>query len=166
MRGEMPGLRIPHFDPEDGGIDAEVLFLLKSPGSGAKKSCFVSRDNPDEFARLGKEVNAEAGLERKRTVSWNLIPWAVDSKEIRVLHSEAERALEYLGELLSPEMLPRLKHVVLFGAFARDFKNHVSRIRDDVEITTCPMPSHQVFNTDPENRAHVVNILRGVAEAL
>src|SRR5207244_3223510 len=39
--------QIPYFDPHDGGIAAEVLYLLEAPGAKAVFSGFISRDNPD-----------------------------------------------------------------------------------------------------------------------
>jgi len=52
LRNEMgPEYEIPHFDPLDGGINAQVLFLLEAPGSKAVASGFVSRHNPDETAK-------------------------------------------------------------------------------------------------------------------
>ena len=39
---------IPHFDPLDGGSNAQVLFLMEAPGPKASASGFVSRNNPDE----------------------------------------------------------------------------------------------------------------------
>lgn len=158
MRRELPGEQIPDFDPEDGGVEAEILFLLKAPGSGARKSGYVSRDNPDLNARNMAQVNAEAGLDRKRTVSWNVVPWVPATSDDRFLEVDAQRALPFLDELLS--LLPRLTTVVLFGAFARKFEARVRHARRDVRLVTCPMPAPQVLNTRPEERGRIVRILR------
>lgn len=42
---------VPDFDPFDGGVLAECLFLLEAPGGRAVGSGFVSRNNPDETAK-------------------------------------------------------------------------------------------------------------------
>jgi uracil-DNA glycosylase len=48
LRAEMgPGVGLPHFDPLDGGVEAEVLYLLEAPGPRAVESGFISRNNPD-----------------------------------------------------------------------------------------------------------------------
>jgi len=46
-----PDASIPYFDPWDGGLDSEVLFLLEAPGPKARNSGFISRNNPDETAK-------------------------------------------------------------------------------------------------------------------
>ena len=33
-----PGAQIPYFDPWDGGVEAEMLFLLEAPGRRAVQS--------------------------------------------------------------------------------------------------------------------------------
>jgi hypothetical protein len=39
------GESVPNFDPDDGGIEAEVLFLFQDPGPTVKDTDFISRDN-------------------------------------------------------------------------------------------------------------------------
>src|SRR6266581_3517335 len=72
-----PGVAIPYFDPWDGGVDAEILYLLEAPGPQAVASGFISRNNPDESAKNFFELNAEAKIPRKRTVTWNIVPWYI-----------------------------------------------------------------------------------------
>src|SRR3954467_6736236 len=65
------GLDVPNIDPNDGGTEAQVLFLLESPGPKAVGSAFISRDNPDPSARnMGRAIEL-AGLSRQETVLWN-----------------------------------------------------------------------------------------------
>ena len=73
------GYRIPDIDPLDGGAHAEVLFLLEAPGPKAVASGFISRNNPDETAKNFFLLNAEAGIDRRRTVIWNVVPWYIGS---------------------------------------------------------------------------------------
>lgn len=60
------GVRIPHFDPLDGGNRARVLFLMEAPGPKAVASGFISRDNPDPTARNLKNLLVEAGLSARK----------------------------------------------------------------------------------------------------
>src|SRR5690349_6856842 len=75
IRSDCASRIIPDFDPWDGGINAECLFLLEAPGRNALK--FVSRNNNDETAKNFFKLNTEAKLPRKRTVSWNIVPWYI-----------------------------------------------------------------------------------------
>ena len=78
-RAKGPSYKIPDFDPIDGGSGAEVLFLLEAPGPKAVTSGFVSRNNPDETAQNFFLLNAEAQIDRRRTVTWNAVPWYIGS---------------------------------------------------------------------------------------
>src|SRR5437899_11651722 len=60
-----PDLRIPNFDPWDGGIDADILYLLEAPGTKAVLSGFISRNNPYYTAKNFLELDAEAEVSRK-----------------------------------------------------------------------------------------------------
>ena len=42
---------VPNFDPLDGGVWAECLFVLEAPGKMAVESGFISRNNNDETAK-------------------------------------------------------------------------------------------------------------------
>src|SRR4051812_17821324 len=68
---------VPYFDPADGGIKAECLYVLEAPGRRALESGFVSRDNPDETAKNFLLLNAGAVISRLRTVTWNIVPWYI-----------------------------------------------------------------------------------------
>ena len=67
--------QVPFFDPDDGGVEACCLFLLEAPGPRAVGSGFVSRNNPDETAKNFFLLNQDADLDRRLTVSWNIVPW-------------------------------------------------------------------------------------------
>src|SRR5438874_12179802 len=60
-----PQASIPDFDPWDGGVHAQVLFLLEAPGSKAVDSGFVSRNNPDETAKNFFELNRDCGYSER-----------------------------------------------------------------------------------------------------
>lgn len=113
----------------DGGVDARVLFLLEKPGpmtSPARRvregSGFVSRDNDGATAEAMLRFMLEAGLPRRDTVIWNVIPWW--NGTIAVTAAERAAGLQQLGDLLA--LLPRLHTAVLVGrtaARARPFLN-------------------------------------------
>ncbi|WP_262271832.1 uracil-DNA glycosylase [Microvirga yunnanensis] len=75
------GLRVPHVDPNDGGINARLLVLLESPVPQAVVSDFISRDSPDPSARnMGVALN-QAGLARQDVLPWNVVPYCVSTEE-------------------------------------------------------------------------------------
>jgi uracil-DNA glycosylase len=73
---------IPLFDPLDGGVNAECLFLLEAPGPKAVCTGFVSRNNPDETAKNLMLLSIEAGIDRERTILWNVVPWYIGSGSV------------------------------------------------------------------------------------
>src|SRR5437016_7487658 len=85
---------VPDFDPLDGGVDARVLFLFEKPGrmtaeAGKRAgSGFISRNNDDGTAAAMFDFMRQAGIPRKMTVIWNVVPWwngtrKVTSEELR-----------------------------------------------------------------------------------
>ncbi len=67
--------KVPYFDPFDGGTQAKLLFVLRSPVLGAVESGFVSRDNDDAAAANTFRVFENAGIPREQFALWNAIPW-------------------------------------------------------------------------------------------
>ena len=110
-----PAYDVPEFDPLDGGIAAEVLFLLEAPGPKATSSGFISRNKADETAKSFFLLNAAAGIERRRTITWNTVPWYIGSKvKIRpASRTDVREADEWLVRLLT--LLQRLRCVVFVG---------------------------------------------------
>jgi uracil-DNA glycosylase len=160
VRAKASGRPVPGFDPEDGGVDARVLFLSESPGPGAVESGFISRDNPDETARNFLELAHEAGLDRKATVLWNVVPWFVGTGEEKaaLFAGEAVAAAPLVEELLL--VLPSVRVVVLVGGGARKFEKQIRRARRDVRVVNCPMPSPLWVNRSREaNRRRILDVL-------
>lgn len=153
-----PGAQVPYFDPWDGGIAATTLFLLEAPGSRAVRSGFVSRNNPDETAKNFFELNVEAGIDRKKTVVWNVVPWYVgDGRKIRAASpKDIEGGLMPLARLLG--LLPRLNTVVLVGRKAEKAGRLLDLER--YAVFTCPHPSPMFVNNAPGNREKVLSALR------
>ena len=59
------GLEVPKFDPKDGGVNAQALFLLETPGPKAIE--FVSCDNHDPTAGNMKYAWRYAGFSRSKS---------------------------------------------------------------------------------------------------
>ena len=152
-----PDAAIPFFDPWDGGVDAEVLFLLEAPGPKARNSGFISMNNPDETAKNFFEIILEAGIERKRIVSWNTVPWYIGSgSKIRpATMKDIEEGVEPLGKLL--QLLPKLRAIVLVGRKAEKAERHVRRIAPHLNVFISPHPSPLFVNTKPENRGRLLD---------
>jgi uracil-DNA glycosylase len=157
---------VPYFDPWDGGIDAECLFLLEAPGGRAVASGFVSRNNPDETAKNFFLLNQEAKLPRERTLTWNVVPWYVGTgTKIRaVSRHDIEDASPHLARLL--DVLPRLRIAVLVGRKAQRARSVLERWRPDCEIFVCPHPSPLVLNGRPHRREEILNCLEAVRHRL
>ena len=154
---------VPDFDPMDGGVRAECLFLLEAPGGRAVGSGFVSRNNPDETAKNFFLLNQEAGLSRARTITWNVVPWYVGSGEkIRaVTDADIDASASYLKELLG--LLPALRAVVLVGRKAQRARPVFKRLAPHCALFECPHPSPLSLNGRPERRAEIVQCMKAVA---
>ena len=122
-----PGVEVPDFDPLDGGVDARLLFLFEKPGpmtaaDGARRgSGFISRDNDDPTAENTFTFMREAGISRKLTVTWNVIPWWNGCRKVTAaeLREGAEETRRLTG------LLPRLRAVVFVGVKARRARRHL-----------------------------------------
>ena len=167
LRSEMgSNASIPYFDPWDGGINAEVLYLLEAPGPKAIKSGFISRNNPDETAKNFYEVNQQAGIDRKRTVVWNVVPWYIGSgPHVRPANAkDIEKGTESLAELL--QLLPKLRVIVLVGQKAQKALNYAKVLAPSLVILDCPHPSPLFVNRKPGNRQLLLTKLRQVRVVL
>jgi len=152
-----PCAAIPDFDPWDGGVAAEVLFLLEAPGAKAVQSGFVSRNNPDETAKNFFELNCQAGILRMRTIMWNVVPWYVGSgQRIRPANSgDIAAGGAPLLQLL--QLLPELRAVVFLGRKAERAEGAVATARPDLRRFKSPHPSPLVIN-HPGNRGRILHI--------
>jgi len=157
------GSGVPDFDPWDGGIRAQCLFLLEAPGGRAVGSGFVSRNNPDETAKSFWQLNREAAIPRELTVIWNVVPWYVGAEgRIRAARArDVAMAMQHFEELL--DLLPRLRAVVLVGRAAQRAADHVAMLRPQAKIFHCPHPSPRSLNPRPHLRQEIAECLQGVA---
>lgn len=160
------GKDMPDFDPLDGGIEAEVLFLLEAPDSRTVTSGFVSRDNPGETARNFLELNRQSGIPREKTVTWHIVPWYLgDGRRSRAARrANIEDGMQSLCELTG--LLTRLRIVVLVGKGVQHAAGAVAKMQPHLRIFKTPHPSPRVVNRAPENQAHLGNALRAVAQSL
>jgi hypothetical protein len=117
LRDRNPTWEFPDFDPLDGGVEADLLFLLEKPGPMTSPqhkrtgSGFISRDNNDPTAEATFNFMKTAGIDRKRTLLWNTIPGWNGYRSIR--KGETGAGIEELLNLL--RLLPRVTTVVLVG---------------------------------------------------
>lgn len=163
--------RVPYFDPLDGGVDAECLFLLEAPGRRAVESGFVSRNNPDGTAKNWRELNAAADIDRRRTVTWNIVPWYIGQKgkireeKIRAANrDDIELSKPYLQRLLG--LLPRVRVVGLVGRKAGQARSTIADWRPALVIVDLPHPSPVNLGTRPWQRDKILQELTRVRAVL
>ncbi len=164
LRAEMGrDYAIPFFDPHDGGTSAEILFLLEAPGRQAVRSGFISRNNPDETAKNFFSLNQEARLDRRLTVTWNIVPWYIgDGQKIRAARrDDISLGLCSLDRLLG--LLPRLAVAVFLGKKAAYAAAHVVARMPGVRILRMPHPSPLFVNRAPGNHERLLAVLQQVA---
>lgn len=137
-RSQEEGLRLPHIAPinalidelrEDrgwlpyvaplyGGIDAEMLSILRDPGpmtnAAAKGSGFLCLENDDFAAERFATLLHEAGLTPNQMVPWNAYPWYINRKPNA---AELAAGIDPLRRLL--KLLPRVRVVMLNGGEAK-----------------------------------------------
>jgi hypothetical protein len=124
---------VPDFDPADGGVTAQVLFLFEKPGpmtakEGRRKrqgSGFISRDNDDPTAAAIFRFMRRAKLPRERTVLWNLIPWWNGTRDVS--GPELKDGLDRVKDLI--DLLPNLRAIMLVGTNA-------AKARPQLELAT------------------------------
>ena len=139
--------QVPDFDPQDGGVNAKILFLFEKPGPMTDElravrsgSGFISRNNDDQSAEATFRFMDLAGLARIDTVIWNVIPWW--DGLIRFTGPDRLKALSEIDHLL--RLLPRLHTVVLVGRTAGRAAGHFQGLR----VVRSAHPSPRVRSTN------------------
>ncbi len=111
LRAAKPSTEVPDFDPLDGGVNAQVLFLFEKPGPMAGSSGFISRNNDDRTAEATFHFMLAAGLPRHATCLWNAVPWWNGKREV-----SSTELQEGAGSALGlAQLLPELRVAVLVG---------------------------------------------------
>lgn len=143
---------VPNFDPLDGGTNAQMLFLFEKPGPMTAKggtragSGFISRNNDDPTAEATFNFMKRAGIPRKVTVTWNLIPGWNDTR--KVTGQELGDGLSCLEELI--RLLPKLRAVVLVGKHAAKAAPYFKSRHPDIRLFTSAHPSPLVRAKFPD----------------
>ncbi len=160
------GELIPYFDPLDGGVQAAVLFLMEAPGPWAVRTGILSNDNPNQTARNFTTLRQQVGLDRRRTVLWNIVPWYIGSgRKIRPAGPADIRAgLVYLERLLP--LLADLQLVVLVGRKAQQAEALLREKVPMIALIHMPHPSPQFVNFAPGNRGRLLAVLEEVRRFL
>lgn len=148
-----PVSHVPTFDPLDGGVLADVLLLMEAPGPKTKETGFVSRDNPDMSADNMRGFLEDAGIDRRRTLIWNAVPWYLASEETAKFRApDAVDILEaqpWLDEVIG--CMTRLQTVVLVGRKAQKAWKCSPR-NLGVATAYMPHPSLSNLNRRPQDR--------------
>lgn len=158
-----PEAKIPYFDPWDGGVKAEVLFLAEAPGPKAVLSGFVSQNNSDESAKNSFQFIQAAGIPRNLIVRWNVVPWYIGSgKKIRAANSsDVKDGARHLKSLLN--LLPRLRAVVLVGKKSQMAEGLISTLLPNLKVFKSPHPSPMFVNRAPGNGAKILAVFQELA---
>jgi hypothetical protein len=142
---------VPDFDPLDGGHTAKVLFLFEKPGpmtslqrgQKIRGSGFISRDNDDPTAEATFLFMRQAGLDRRVTTMWNMVPWWNGTRLIRA--NELRAGMNALDELLN--LMNNLRVVVLVGRKAARARSHLEERK--IPLLESPHPSPIVRASRP-----------------
>jgi transcription elongation GreA/GreB family factor/uracil-DNA glycosylase len=156
-----PGL--PYDDPLFGGVNAEMLFILKSPQADANPSLFGTRflslDNDDEGAENMFYAIADNNIDRSRCLAWNICPFPTIANNPS--DAEISRAAPYTRQLIA--MLPDLKVVVLLGGPAgQGWSQALLGGRRDVAVIRGASPSPPGIHRTA-NRASFEHAMRKAA---
>ena len=130
---------VPDFDPWDGGVFAQALFLFEKPGPKAVD--FISRNNNDQTAENAFNFMNQAGIPRKQTCIWNVVPgW---NGTIKLTTVELARGAAAMAELLA--LLPDLRVVVLVGRRASHAWSKFEN-RPDLKVIESAHPSPKNYS--------------------
>ena len=153
LRKTEPGWEFPYFDPLDGGVAADILFLFEKPGpmtsKSGKGSGFISRNNDDPSAESTFRFMKEAKIPRRRTVTWNIVPGWNGTRKITAC--ELTKGVNALKDLLP--LMPKLRTIVLVGQKAQRAKPLIEPL--GLRIITSAHPSPLVRASYPD-RWHAI----------
>ena len=150
-----PGYFVPYFDPLDGGVEANLLFVQKAPGVKTKSTCFVSRNNPDIAAKYMFELLYEVGLKRKDTVLWNTVPWCIEGDPSEDTIKEGS---DFLNRLIG--LLPKLKVIMFQGNIAKfAYREKLITLPASVKAMSSVFPGRNLHMT-PNSRSEVLDKLK------
>lgn len=150
------GAEVPDFDPLDGGVYAQVLFLQEKPGpkTSARNgySGFISRNNNDPTATNCFKYLADLEMPRDVTAFWNTIPWWNGTRNMTA--SEHRRGIQEVSRVLG--LFENLKVVVLVGRKAQAAERQIIETWPNLTIVRSYHPSNQ-------NHKHKADVVRAWA---
>jgi uracil-DNA glycosylase len=150
---------VPYFDPESGGVDARILFLLEAPGPNAID--FISPDNNDQTAANMIRLLADAGIDRSETCFWNVVPFYIGNTERTKLRAAKQTDLDagepWVVELLA--LLPQLETIVLMGRHAQKARKLLLRLRPDLKVISTWHPAPRCLNSVKTRRDEILSAL-------
>jgi hypothetical protein len=160
---------IPHFDPDDGGVRAKVLWLKEAPGPSAIQSGFVAPENSGPTAANMRWFREQVPIENRLIVNWNHVPWYLSEPNGRKIRPptrlDRRDGAIYLKELLP--LIPKLEVVVLIGTQAQKgwTENSCDRFAVEtlgrsVRVIRTWHPSPTCLNRGASRRAELLDALR------
>lgn len=149
---------MPYVAPMYGGVNAQVLLLLRDPGpktnsgTGFDGSGFLSSENDDATAERLAGLLTQVGLSAAQCTAWNSYPWFINQPPTA---SQMAAGVDPLIELL--RLLDRLEVVVLLGSEARTMWARVEKkepaLGGRLRAIATRHASDQAFIGNPEQRA-------------
>jgi hypothetical protein len=149
---------VPYVAPMHGGIDAEVLSILRDPGPATQNdvgSGFLCVENDDPTAERQLRLFESVGISPRQVLPWNAYPWYVNRAPSA---SERDAGAAVIVDLL--KLLPNLRVVLLQGRDAEaGWKRVVRRLPEPIEergvsvVATIHPGRQALFTPDPEERA-------------
>jgi hypothetical protein len=109
---------LPYVAPMYGGTSARLLSLLRDPGPKTQAeggSGLLSMENDDATAEAISSYFADAGIDAKDIVPWNVYPWYINRAPSA---AELNAEIEPLRALV--ELMPNLRVVMLHGGTAQN----------------------------------------------
>ncbi|WP_279100775.1 hypothetical protein [Gordonia bronchialis] len=135
--------RLPYLDPTYGGVDAEIIILLKAPQADANPvkgpDRLISLDNDDDPASTLFTLFQTLGLDRSRCVAWNICPFPI--KQFDPNDQELVKGREdfksFIGLLANPRV------VLALGAKVRDgwIKHSFDDLVPGAQVIFAPSPA-------------------------
>jgi hypothetical protein len=145
LRAEHSDWEIPDFDPLDGGVNADMLFLFETPGpmtsAAGGGSGFISRNNNDPTAEAAFGFMKQANLPRNRTISWNVVPGWNGTRKITA--TELREAVAAIKDFLP--MISGLRTIVFVGKKAQRAKPQVEGLGLRIFLSAHPSPLVRAF---------------------
>lgn len=150
---------MPYVAPMYGGVNAQVLLLLRDPGpktnsgAGFDGSGFLSPENDDATAERIAGLLTQVRLSAAECTAWNSYPWYINQPPNS---GQIAAGLDPLITLL--RLLDRLEVVLLLGSEARMMWGRVEKrepgLAGRLRAIATRHASNQAFIGTPEQRAH------------